>query len=181
MKLKTFDRGVHPRYHKELTSGKRIERAGPPKTAYIPLQQHIGAPCEPLVKKGDTVEEGQKIGDAKAFVSAPVHASISGKVKDIDLHPHPQGGRVPTVIVQGDGTAKEWTGEGTGLDLDSLSPRELREIIREAGIAGMGGRCLPHLCKTLSAQGYKDSYGHTQRLRVRALSYVRPQAHGRGA
>ncbi len=147
MKLKTFDRGIHPEYHKDLTAGKAIERAEPPKTAYIPLQQHIGAPCEPLVKKGDTVEEGQKIGDAKAFVSAPVHASISGKVKDVTLHPHPQGGRVLTVVIQGDGSIKEWNGDGVGLDLEGLSSENLRETIREAGIAGMGGAAFPTYVK----------------------------------
>jgi len=80
---KTFARGVHPSYYKELTAGKRVEAAALPKTVTIPLQQHAGAPCEPLVKKGDLVTEGQKIGDVKAFVSAPIHSSISGKVKDI--------------------------------------------------------------------------------------------------
>ncbi|MBI5810455.1 MAG: electron transporter RnfC, partial [Deltaproteobacteria bacterium] len=62
MGLKTFDKGVHPSYHKELTSSKKIERAFLPRTVIIPLQQHAGAPCEPLVKKGDMVQEGQKIG-----------------------------------------------------------------------------------------------------------------------
>ncbi|HEY4708330.1 MAG TPA: hypothetical protein VII64_12795, partial [Thermodesulfobacteriota bacterium] len=79
---KTFERGVHPSYYKELTSAKGIVPAALPKAVVIPLVQHTGAPCEPLVKKGEVVAEGQKIGEVKAFVSAPVHASISGKVKD---------------------------------------------------------------------------------------------------
>jgi len=84
MKLKTFDKGIHPEYHKELTSSKKVEPAELPKRVIMLLQQHLGAPCEALVKKGDAVEEGQKIGDVKAFISAPVHASISGKVKEVE-------------------------------------------------------------------------------------------------
>lgn len=144
MGLKTFERGIHPSYNKELTQGKRIEKASLPKKIVIPLQQHIGAPCKPLVKKGDVVAEGQKIGEATTFVTAPVHSSISGKVKDIEKLPYPGGGKILSVIIEGDGTAKEWNdGGNVGLELESLTAEALRNIIKEAGIVGMGGAAFP--------------------------------------
>lgn len=149
----TFERGVHPSYYKELTSGKRVEPAALPKTVVIPLQQHAGAPCEPLIKKGDLVQEGQKIGEVKAFVSAPVHSSINGKVKDIELAQHPGGMRVLSVVIEGDGTAKEWGLVDGGADLSSLSPEVIREAIREAGIVGMGGAAFPTSVKLAPPKG----------------------------
>ena len=148
---KTFARGVHPSYYKELTAGKRVEAAALPKTVTIPLQQHAGAPCEPLVKKGDLVIEGQKIGDVKAFVSASVHSSISGKVKDIELSQHPGGFRSLSIVIEGDGTTKEWG--GTAKDLSSISVDALKDAIREAGIVGMGGAAFPTSVKLAPPKG----------------------------
>lgn len=150
---KTFSRGVHPSYYKELTSGKRVEQAALPKTVIIPLQQHAGAPCDPLVKKGDIVQEGQKIGDVKAFVAAPVHASISGKVKDIELAQHPGGFRSLSVVIEGDGTAKEWAQAASLVDLSSLSAESIREAVRDAGIVGMGGAAFPTSVKLAPPKG----------------------------
>lgn len=152
MGIATFDRGIHPEYYKELASGKRIESAALPKTVIIPLQQHAGAPCEPLVKKGDTVVEGQRIGDVKAFVSAPVHASISGKVKDIELAHHPAGVRALSVIIEGDGAVKEWP-VNERVNLDSLTPDSIREKVRESGIVGMGGAAFPSSVKLTPPKG----------------------------
>src|SRR3989338_10041827 len=122
MSLKTFNHGIHPSYNKELTQSKKIEKASLPSKVVIPLQQHIGAPCKPLVKKGDMVAEGQKIGEATTFVTAPVHSSISGKVKEIEKLPYPGGGKILSVIIEGDGTAKEWNdGGNVGLELESLT------------------------------------------------------------
>jgi electron transport complex protein RnfC len=80
MRAKTFRGGVHVPENKHWTSDKPIETMPLPRRVIVPLLQHTGAPCEPLVKEGDEVKAGQKIGEAKAFISAPVHASISGKV-----------------------------------------------------------------------------------------------------
>ncbi len=148
MGLSTFKRGVHPDYNKELTSSKQVQRAAIPKTVIIPLQQHAGAPCEPLVKKGDVVAEGQKIGDVKAFVSAPVHSSISGKVKEIEAHPHPSGAKALSVVIEGDGAEKAWEDKGEA-DLNALTPEAIREAIREAGIVGMGGAGFPTSVKLM--------------------------------
>src|SRR3989338_552052 len=144
MGLRTFERGIHPSYNKELTQGKKIEKAAIPKKAVIPLQQHIGAPCKPLVKKGDMVTEGQKIGEATTFVTAPIHASISGKVKDIEKLPYPGGGKILSVIIEGDGTDREWDNHGDiGLELGSCTAEALKNMIREAGIVGIGGAAFP--------------------------------------
>ncbi len=143
MSLKTFKRGVHPSYHKELTAHKRTEGAPLPKKVIIPLQQHIGAPCKPLVKKKDTVEEGQLIGEAVSFVAAPVHASISGKVKDVGDYPYPGGGKALSVVIDGDGAVKEWPKGDMGLTLDDYTPHDIREAIKDAGIVGMGGAGFP--------------------------------------
>lgn len=148
---KTFARGVHPSYYKELTSGKRVEAAVLPKTIAIPLSQHSGAPCDPLVKKGELVQEGQKIGDVRAFVSAPIHASVSGKVKDIELTQHPGGFRSPAVVIESDGTVREWG--GAEKDLSAISVEELRDAVRDAGIVGMGGAAFPTSVKLSPPKG----------------------------
>ena len=122
------------------------------KTVFIPLQQHAGARCEPLVKKGEVVVEGQKLGDVKAFVSAPVHASINGKVKDIDYVNHPSAGRAMGVIIEGDGTEKDWKA-GSAPDLSGFSPEEIRAQVREAGIVGMGGAAFPTFVKLSLPKG----------------------------
>lgn len=150
---KTFAKGIHPEYHKELAASKKIERAALPKTVIIPLVQHAGAPCAPLVKKGDVVIEGQKIGDVSAFISAPVHASISGKVKDIELAEHPAGGRAAAIIIEGDGNVKEWGAAMPLVDLSTLTPDAIREAIREAGIVGMGGAGFPTSVKLAPPKG----------------------------
>lgn len=148
---KTFDRGIHPSYFKELTSSKRVETAELPRTVTIPLQQHAGAPCQPLVKKGEAVTEGQKIGEAQAFVSAPIHSSINGKVKDVDLAQHPSGSRVLSVVIEGDGTVREWAGEA--VDLSTLAPELIRDTIRDSGIVGMGGAAFPTSVKLSPPKG----------------------------
>ena len=152
MGLKTFDRGIHPSYYKELTSGKSVQSAALPKTVVIPLLQHLGAPCEPLVKKGEVVTEGQKIGEVKAFVTAPVHSSINGKVKDIDFANHPSGNRVLSITIEGDGTVKDW-GQQSARDPFSLSVEEMKDAIKEAGIVGMGGAAFPTSVKVSPPKG----------------------------
>ena len=83
MKFLSFRGGIHPPHYKEATEKLAVEKAIEPSKVVIPLQQHIGAPCEPIVQVGDKVQVGQKIGEAKGFVSAPVHSSVSGEVKQI--------------------------------------------------------------------------------------------------
>jgi electron transport complex protein RnfC len=140
---KTFKGGVHPPHYKEATEHREIEKARLPQRVIIPLQQHIGAPCELIVKVGDKVKVGQKIGEGKAFVSAPVHASISGEVVSIETLPHPVGGKVLSVVIQSDGLDEVDNNIKPFGSIESLSPEELKKIIREAGIVGMGGAAFP--------------------------------------
>ena len=82
--LKTFLGGVHPPQEKERTANEPVREAQLPETVVIPMSQHIGAPCSPIVKVGDYVYTGQKVGEAQGFMSVPVHASISGTVKAVE-------------------------------------------------------------------------------------------------
>jgi len=141
--LKTFKGGVHPAEYKYLTDQAPIRIAKVPSQVIIPLQQHTGAPCEPLVAKGDKVRAGQKIGDAKAFVSSPIHASISGTVSKVAKHPHPLGQELPAIFIDSDREDNWMEGIGPVRDYSTRSPQELRGIVREAGIVGLGGAAFP--------------------------------------
>jgi electron transport complex protein RnfC len=152
--MKTFKQGIHPEYHKQRTENREVIEAAVPKKVIIPLHQHTGATCEPLVKVGDEVQEGQKIGDTSKFISAPVHASISGKVTKIDKLPHPCGVNILSVVIEGSGTSGE--GRGTkGLSWDNLRPEEIRKVVREAGVVGLGGAAFPTHVKLTPPEGKK--------------------------
>ncbi len=143
MKLKTFLGGIHPPSHKNLSAGKKIEEPPLPKTVCIPLAQHIGAPCEARVEKGQKVKKGEVIADSQAFVSAPIHASISGTVTAVQDYPHPSGKKIKAVIIESD-EKDEWFREPkNGQDPLQLSSEELKKKIREAGIVGLGGAAFP--------------------------------------
>lgn len=141
--VKTFAGGIHPPYNKSFTKEKLIQKAKLPKQIIIPMAQHIGAPCEPIVKVGDTVKKGQKVGESKAFVSAPVHASTSGKVVAIEQRPYPGGGMVMSVVIEADGKDELYEEIKPFKPLAELSPDEIKNIIREAGIVGLGGAMFP--------------------------------------
>jgi len=114
-----------------------------PEEVILPLSQHIGAPAKPLVKPNDRVKTGQKIAEATGFVSVPLHSSISGTVKEIGEFPHPTLGLSLAIKVEGNG-GDEWDeGVKERANYSGLTPQELREIIKEAGIAGMGGAAFP--------------------------------------
>ncbi|MCD5390918.1 electron transport complex subunit RsxC [candidate division NPL-UPA2 bacterium] len=158
MKILTFPGGVHPPTSKEATRDKKIEPAKIPERVIIPLLQHTGAPGEALVSKGDRVTVGQKIGEAKAFVSAPVHATISGEVIEIKPLPYPLGLNTDSIVIQSDGKDEWLEVEGTK-DWKALSPDKIRETIREAGIVGLGGAAFPTHVKLSPPEGKKiDAY-----------------------
>ncbi len=142
MALLTFKGGVHPPDNKALAASAAIKDAQPPKQAMIPLSQHIGAPCNCVVEVGQEVKKGQLIGEPAAFVSAPVHASVSGKVVAITQVPNAMGRMVQAVVVENDGK-EEWTQLQDNPDYMNLSPDELKEKIKNAGIVGMGGATFP--------------------------------------
>jgi electron transport complex protein RnfC len=138
---KTFPGGVHPPEYKELTRDKAIENFPSPSKVVIPLSQHIGAPCEPKVEVGESVRKGQKIGDSEAFVSSPVHASISGKVKSIEPHLSFLGTKIPSIVIE-----REEEGDGEEICLEvpeDPTPDDVKKIVREAGIVGLGGAAFP--------------------------------------
>jgi len=139
----SFRGGVHPNGNKSYTANKPIEIAPLPSKVIIPVRQHIGAPCSPVVVKGDLVKKGQVIARVDAFVSSNVHASISGKVIDVAEYPHPVFGKCLAVVIENDGQ-DEWI-EGIPLERDwqNLDSKDLNKIIREAGIVGMGGATFP--------------------------------------
>ncbi|HQD49996.1 MAG TPA: electron transport complex subunit RsxC [Defluviitaleaceae bacterium] len=147
MQLLTFKRGIHPPDGKHLTENKPIEYLLPKGDLVYPMVQHIGAPCEPIVKKGDRVLVGQKIGETKAYVSSPIHSSVSGTVKNIAPMLHPNGNKVLSVIVENDGLYEEHESIGPKGDYKDLSREQIIEIIKEAGIVGMGGAGFPTFIK----------------------------------
>jgi electron transport complex protein RnfC len=142
MSLATFRGGIHPPDRKELSRGAAITPAKPPKTAVIPLSQHIGAPCNPTVEIGQEVKIGDVVGMAEAFVSAPVHATVSGKVVGIGEVPNPMGRMVNSVIIENNGN-EEWAELKEDADYLGLDPAAIKEKIKNAGIVGMGGAAFP--------------------------------------
>ena len=139
----TFSGGVHPAGNKNLSAHKPTVPAAIPKRVVIPLSQHIGAPTKPLVVIGQEVKKGEKIGETTGFVSAPVHASISGKVVALGSFPHSLGVNIPAVVIESDGKDEWVTGLKENPDYNLLSPDELKKIIQDAGIVGMGGATFP--------------------------------------
>lgn len=143
LKLKSFRRGVHPEEFKSLTCDSSSRELPLPDEVFIPLQQHIGAPCKALVEKGDHVKTGQKIADTEAFVSSPIHASITGKVLAVGSFPHPLGGKVPMVRIKRGGEGDDWELIKVPDSWQSAPRDELHRIVREAGIVGLGGAAFP--------------------------------------
>lgn len=145
MGLFTFKGGVHPYEGKELSAEKPVEAIKPGKELVYLLSQHIGAPAKPIVAKGDRVLAGQKIAEAGGFVSAPVHASVSGTVSKIEKRKNATGGYVDAIVVENDGLYESVSFEEA--DPDKLSREEILNRIREGGVVGMGGAGFPTAVK----------------------------------
>ncbi|MDX2471725.1 MAG: electron transport complex subunit RsxC [SAR324 cluster bacterium] len=143
MKLFTFKKGIHPAEEKQYTCDKTIETLPRPKEVFIPLSQHIGKPALPLVAKKDVVKKGQLIGQADGWISANVHASISGTVKAVGMFLHPMGSRVPMVHIIANEEAEEELLLNHPQDWKTASLDELKKIILDAGIVGLGGAAFP--------------------------------------
>ena len=149
----SFFGGVHPNENKGFARDKETQVFPEPDVLVIPMSQHIGAPCKPLVKKGDLVTVGQKIGDNQGLC-VPVHASVSGKVKAVEARAHTNGTTVMSVVIENDhlDTLCEDIKPRTQEEVDGLTKEELIGIIREAGIVAMGGATFPTHVK-LNGQG----------------------------
>lgn len=153
----TFVGGVHPYEGKELSKDKPIKEVLPKGDLVYPVSQHIGAPAKPIVQKGDHVLVGQKIAEAGGFVSAPIYASVSGTVKGIEKRRLANGGMCDCIIVENDGLYEEGEMLPTK-PLQELTTQEKIELIREAGVVGMGGAGFPTAVKLSPKEPEKIEY-----------------------
>ena len=151
-----FFGGIHPKYNKEMSTGITTYHQITPAQVVIPLQQHIGSPCTPLVKVGDQVLIGQKIGDGDGLC-VPVHASVSGKVVAVEPRPHTSGRDVMAIVIENDFQDKEMEKVIPTEPIEEMDQDKILGIIREAGIVGMGGAAFPGNVKALSAMGNVDT------------------------
>ncbi|MDE6954191.1 MAG: electron transport complex subunit RsxC, partial [Oscillospiraceae bacterium] len=148
-----FFGGVHPEGRKELSASAPLTAMALPAQAAVPLRQHIGAPCKPLVAVGETVCMGQKIGDGEGLC-VPVHAPVSGVVEAIEDRPHPGGGACPAIIIKNDFLDTPHHSLKPHANPEQLAPAELVSILRESGLVGMGGAAFPTDIKSKTGMGY---------------------------
>lgn len=152
-----FYGGVHPAEHKEATERKPVvplEEA--PAQVVIPMSMHVGAPCKPIVAVGDGVTVGQKIGEI-AGLGAPIHASVSGKVVAVEPRPHPGGDVMMSVVIENDFKDTPHPSIVHRDNVDALTSQEIIDIVKEAGITGMGGAGFPTHVKLSGAVGKADT------------------------
>ena len=142
METRTFQGGAHIPHYKSYSEDKPIAVMETPEQVIVPMVQHGGAPCQPLVKAGDQVEIGQKIGDSEEYVSAPVHASVGGVVKAVEKRPYYDGSEVESVVIETDPNKTEFQPQ-VERNPEDMSVDEIKEAIKEAGLVGMGGAAFP--------------------------------------
>nr|WP_325304237.1 electron transport complex subunit RsxC [uncultured Dysosmobacter sp.] len=151
-----FFGGVHPHDMKAATNEKAIEKLPAPAEVVIPMSMHFGAPCTPLVKAGDHVKVGQKIGEFKGL-GAPIHASVSGTVKAVEPRPYSMGGNMMSVIIENDFQDELSEEVQAPANPDALSVEEMIEAVKNAGIVGMGGATFPTHVKISGGIGQVDT------------------------
>ncbi|MDA3936269.1 MAG: electron transport complex subunit RsxC [Actinomycetota bacterium] len=151
MALRSFMGGVHPPDNKEATRGSATTRATMPDFLIVPMSQHLGAPCVPVVEKGDRVERGEVVGNVEAMVSAPIHSPVSGEVIAVG----------PTMVAGGQTVTAVTIAPDPEQDFDAfikIPEGDLRDMVRAAGIVGLGGAAFP---TTVKLSPPKDSPVHT--------------------
>ena len=153
----TFVGGVHPYGGKELTMDKPIKPVLPKGDLVYPLSQHIGAPAKPVVAVGDSVLTGQMIAEAGGFVSAPIYATVSGKVKAIEPRRLATGGMCQSIIIENDGKY-EAVEMKPSKPYEEMSAQDKIEAVRNAGIVGMGGAGFPTAVKFAPKEPEKIEY-----------------------
>ena len=147
----TFARGVHPPHRKSYSADQTIEVIPTPDKVVLPLQQHIGAPCKPLVKKGDEVAYGQMIGKGEAFVSAALHSPVNGKVQKDAMITLPNGRHLNAIVIKAEGEQLQESALKDEIlsinwpkDCQELyEPEEIHKAILNAGVVGLGGAAFP--------------------------------------
>ncbi len=140
---RTFRHGVHPPELKELTEREKIRRMPFPDEVVLPLSQHTGKPAVPIVTAGDRVERGDTLARADGFVSSPVHASASGKVKAVELWPHPDGTYKPAIRIAVDRYSAQAPRPRMVPRWEGLSPKQVVQAVQNAGVVGLGGAAFP--------------------------------------
>lgn len=158
MGLGTFKGGVHPYEGKELAMDKPIQVLEPKGDMVFPMAQHLGAPAKPMVAKGDQVLVGQMIGEANGFISANICSSVSGVVKAVEPHRLTNGAMSESVIIENDNKYTPVEGFGEKRDYTTLSAAEIREIVKNAGVVGMGGAGFPAHVKITPKDDSKIEY-----------------------
>ncbi|SFH45781.1 electron transport complex protein RnfC [Tindallia magadiensis] len=143
MNFLTFKGGIHPPDSKSATSSKSIQEMKEPEEVIIPLQQHIGAPCKSLVKPKEEVKVGQLIGEPQGFVSSPVHATVSGTVKQVISKPIGGGRTAECVVIESDGKNELHSEIAPYGPLDEMNEKQIVEMIQKSGMVGMGGATFP--------------------------------------
>ncbi|MCE2029667.1 electron transport complex subunit RsxC [Sessilibacter corallicola] len=148
LRLPRVQGGVHPKGFKSDSSTMAIEKLPLPERLYLPLRQHAGADAIPIVKPGDKVLKGQLLALAPSEISAPVHASSSGVVREIALvtAPHPSGLPAHAIVIEPDGEDR-WLETGVSGSPYDVDPLTLADRVAQAGIVGMGGAIFPAAVK----------------------------------
>ncbi len=153
---KTFRGGVHPEEHKELTSHLAFETMPNPKHVILPLRQHIGKDAKTLVKKGSIVKAGEKIAEPDGFISAPVHSPVAGKVVKLNKEKSVSGFPQDAIVIEAaEENEFEFMPE---LDPDNVTPDEIRDRVREAGLVGQGGAAFPTFVKLMPPKDKELDY-----------------------
>jgi electron transport complex protein RnfC len=148
-----FRHGVHPPERKELTSGVAVRRMPFPEEIVLPLRQHAGKPAVPIVRPGDRVERGDTVAEADGWVSVPIHASAAGTVRNIDWWPHPDGSVAEAITLTVDRYSPQIPRPRVVPRWEGLSPKEVVEAVRKAGVVGLGGAAFPTHVKLLPPEG----------------------------
>lgn len=157
IKHATFKGGIHPSYNKQFTDQLPIENMPAPKEIVLAMSMHIGAPCNPIVEVGQEVKMGQLVGQAAGFISANIHASVSGKVKAIEKRLTGNGQKNLCVVIEND-FKDELSEDIKQRSWENLSNQELLDIIANAGIVGLGGATFPTRVKLAPPADKKIEY-----------------------
>ena len=151
--VKTFGRGVHPPEHKDATKDLAVKRLGFAPELIVPLQQHLGAPARPIVRKGQEVVRGEPIAVPSGFVSVPMHAPATGVVAKIDKAVTATGNMAPAIVIKPyPGSTQEvlYSGEA---DIGGMTPEQIVSAVQDTGMAGLGGAAFPTHVKMAVPQG----------------------------
>ena len=149
----TFSHGLHPPEHKELTADKTVMRLPFPNVVYVPLSQHTGAPAVPIVHPGQEVVRGEPIATAAGFVSVPMHAPVTGRVREITGIPTPKGQLVRSIVIDVYPSADQSVLYGAPQDIDAMTPDELIAAVQDTGVVGLGGAAFPTHVKLKVPEG----------------------------